>query len=75
MRTLIALFVGGLAAGASSAILKFLASENSGAGFSSGEIRFFPWIVFVLVFFAIKSTGKSSQAENSSGETTGNKEE
>ena len=69
MRNIMALFVGGLAAGAFSAILKLFSSENGETGFSSGEIKFLPWIAFALVFFAIKNVGQKSQMENDSGET------
>ncbi len=69
MRNIIALFVGGLAAGSFAAVLKLFASANGGTGFSSGEIKFLPWIAFFIVFFAIKNAGQNNQTESDSSET------
>lgn len=64
MRNFIALFIGGLAAGSSAAVLKLFASVNGGTGFGAGEIKILPWIVFFIVFFSIKNVGQSNQTES-----------
>jgi RNA polymerase subunit RPABC4/transcription elongation factor Spt4 len=64
MRNTLALVAAGATAGASLAVLRFFASKDGRAGFSSWEIQVLPWILAASVWFAIKNSGQKKPGQN-----------
>lgn len=68
MRNTLALIAGGASAGVALGVLRLFASDGNSPGFSSGELRFLPWVFGVFVWFSIKNGGQKKSDQEGAGD-------